>query len=316
MSKILTQIVTQRGYLYLLKKLAAFMVLFILFDFIIGSFFRYLYFRQTSGWEFRTKYSVEDTRADILIFGASRAQQQYNPIFFEERLHQTCYNVGRDGQPIFYYYGILNGVLRRYSPKMIFLDIENGVFNSEQSSYDRIGVLLPFYKTHAEMRQVIELKSPYEKMKLQSSIYPFNSLLFKIAVGNTKFNKNRNEDIKGYIPLSGELHEPIRTVSFLNQHVLDTNKINVYRSFINDCIKHHIKLYIVCSPYYMKTIGTDTSISIAKKIAHENNVDFIDYSKDELFLTNSTLFDDTVHVNVAGARIFSNKLIDNILVKE
>ena len=53
----------------------------------------------------------------------------------------------------------------------------------------------------------------------------------------------------------------------------------------------------------------------AKEIARENNIDFVDFSKDEDFLNNSGLFDDTIHVNVAGSKIFSNKLIDTIISK-
>jgi hypothetical protein len=305
----------QRGYQYLLIKLAVFLLLVFCCDFAIGKVFSYFYFRQTSGWEYRTKYSVEDTKADILIFGASRAQQQYNPVYFEERLHQSCYNVGRDGEPIFYYYGVLKAVLKRYTPKTIILDIENGVFAEAQSSYDRLSVLLPFYKTHPEMRQVIGLKSPYEKLKLQSAIYPYNSLLFKTAIGNMDFNKKRNEDIQGYVPLTGELDEAIRMVDFTHGYAIDTNKINIYRSFINDCIAAKIQLYIVCSPYFINAKGADTSMVVAKKIASEKQLTFIDFSRDSLFLRNSKLFDDTVHVNVSGSKIFSNNLIDSIVAK-
>lgn len=306
----------KKGYQYLLLKIIAFLLLAFFIDFIFGSILRSFYFKQTSGWEYRTKYAVDDTRAEILIFGASRAQQQYNPLYFEERLHQSCYNVGRDGEPFFYYYAVLKTVLKRYTPKIIILDIENGVFKESQDSYDRMSILLPFYKNHPEMRSIIELRSPFEKLKLQSQIYPYNSMLFKIAIGNTEMNKKRNQDIKGYVELTRVLDEPIRTVDFFkNKYAIDSNKVNFYRSFIKDCKQANVKLYIVCSPYFIHTVGTDTSMTIAKKIAGENNIHFVDFAKNEIFLNNSKLFDDTVHVNVAGSKIFSNKLIDTIILK-
>lgn len=73
----------EKGFRYLLFNIAAFLLLAFVLDFIIGSVFEYMYHKQSSGWEYRTKYSVEDTKADILIFGASRAQQQYNPLFLK-----------------------------------------------------------------------------------------------------------------------------------------------------------------------------------------------------------------------------------------
>ncbi len=316
MIEVYKKLSIKKGYQYLLLKIAAFLLLAFITDFISGSILRSFYFKQTSGWEYRTKYSIDGTRADVLIFGASRAQQQYNPLYFEERLHQSCYNVGRDGEPFFYYYAVLKAVLKRYTPKIIILDIENGVFKESQDSYDRMSILLPFYKSHPEMRSIIELRSPFEKLKLQSQIYPFNSMLFKIAIGNTEMNKKRNQDIKGYVELRRVLDEPIRTVDFLkNKYAIDSNKVNFYRSFIKDCKQANVKLYIVCSPYFIHAVGTDISMTIAKEIAGENNIDFVDFAKDEIFLNNSKLFDDTVHINVAGSKIFSNKLIDTMILK-
>jgi len=315
MIPILKNIIGRRSYQYLLLKLAVFVLIAFILDFVVGSLFSHFYFKQTSGWEYRTKYSVEDTRADILIFGASRAQQQYNPVFFEERLHQTCYNVGRDGEPFFYHYGVLQGVLNRYKPKVIILDMENGVFIEDQSSYDRLAALLPFYNRHPEMRSLIEMRGPFEKYKLLSKIYPYNSLVFKIALGNTEYNKKRNEDIKGYVPLDRALDEPIRTIELSNKYPIDSNKVNLFESFLDECKKENIKIYLVCSPYYINPKGSDTSMVLAKKIARQRSIDFFDFSRDEEFLKTPGFFDDTVHVNFAGSKVFSNKLLDSIILK-
>lgn len=316
MTKAYKNLSIKKGFQYLIFKIAAFLLLAYVTDFIFGDILRSFYHKQTSGWEFRTMYSIEGTNADILIFGASRAQQQYNPLYFEDRLQQTCYNVGRDGEPFFYYYALLKGILKRYTPKTIILDIENGVFKESQDSYDRMAILLPFYRNHPEMRSIIEQRSPFEKLKLQSQIYPYNSMLFKIAMGNTEMNKKRMLDVNGYVELTNVLDEPIRTHYLLkNKYAIDSNKVKFYRAFIKDCKQANVKLYIVCSPYFMHIVGTDTSMTIAKKIARENNIDFVDFSKDEIFLNNSKLFDDTVHVNVAGSKIFSNKLIDSLILK-
>lgn len=312
----LKKIFKRRSFPYLFFKIAVFFILLFLADFFVGNIFKHFFFKQTSGWEYRTKYSIEDTKADILIFGASRAQQQYNPVYFEERLNETCYNVGRDGEPIFYSYAVLQAILQRYKPKIIIFDVDNAVFMEKQSSYDRIAALLPFYEKHPEMRSVIELRGPFEKLKLQSHIYPYNSLLFKIAMGNTEFNKKRNVDIKGYVPLSNSLNEPIRKVDLSSKYPIDSNKVNCYKSFINDCIKANVKLYLVSSPYFFQSTGSDTSIALAKKIANEKNIEFIDFSKDGFFKSNSKLFDDTVHVNFAGSTIFCNRLIDTLISRD
>ena len=316
MVKIFKNISDKKGILYLLFKIGLFLLIFYCLDLMIGNVFARYYKKQNSGWEYRTRYAVEETNASILIFGASRAQQQYNPVYIEERLHQSSYNVGRDGEPIFYYYGVLKGILKRYTPSMIILDIENGVFAEAQSSYDRLSILLPFYKTHPEMRTLIEMRSPFEKYKMLSNIYPYNSLLFKIANGNSANNTKKFEDIKGYLPLTNSLTDPIHQVDVSKGYAIDSNKINCYQSFIDDCKKNKIKLYIACSPYYINLNGVDTSLLLAKKIANEKGIRFFDFSTDESFKRNAQLFDDTVHVNIFGAKIFTNQLIDSIQLQE
>lgn len=315
MKNVFYNIYKAKGYKYLFLKMAIFLSIAFTVDLIVGSVLNYFYFRQSSGWEYRTKYAIEDTKADILIFGASRAQQQYNPVFFEERLKMPTYNVGRDGEPIFYYYAVQKAILSRYIPKIIILDIENSVFKKNQDSYDRLAVLLPYYKSHPELQSIIELRGPFEKFKLLSHIYPYNSMLFKIAIGNTEFNKRRNEDIKGYVPLTRSLDGPIRPADLSEHYNIDLTKVNFFKSFIDNCKMANVKLYLVCSPYFFKAIGTDTSMNLVKEIAREKGVDFMDFSTDETFLSKPQLFDDTVHVNISGSKIFSNKVIDSIIFK-
>ncbi len=305
----------KKNYRHLLLKALLFLMLVAVADFITGSVLKYFYFRQSSGWEYRTKYSIEDTKAEVLIFGASRAQQQYNPLYIEDSLQQTCYNVGRDGTSFFYHYALLQSVLKRYTPKMIILDCEYGALKYSESSYDRLSSLLPFYDTHPEMRRIIELRGPYEKYKLLSKIYPYNSFIFKIAIGNLESNKKRHEDIKGYVELTHRLNEPKRTVDYTIPYPLDTIKVNMLLSFIDECKTKNIKLFLVCSPYYLNTIGNDQSFALTKKIADEKNIDFFDYSKDSLFLNNPMLFDDTVHLNSSGSKIFSAMIAHDLKQK-
>ena len=127
-------------------------------DFIIGNLLRKLYFSQISGLLHRTTYSIDKTEADILIFGSSRANHHYDSKLFEESTGQYTYNTGRDGNFIFYQTALLKSILKRYKPKQIILDFE-GTFAFNQNDYDRIAALLPYYKSHKEIRDIVLLKS-------------------------------------------------------------------------------------------------------------------------------------------------------------
>ena len=137
----------------------------VILDFGIGSLLRTFYFRQTSGLDYRTTYSIEQTRADLIIFGSSTAIHDYIPVVFEQRLNLSAYNAGRDGMSIFYDYAVLKAVMKRHAPKIIIMAFDKDEFTQTQESYDRLSSLLPFYKTHPEIDSIIDLRGHYKKYK-------------------------------------------------------------------------------------------------------------------------------------------------------
>ncbi len=136
--------------------------------------------------------------------------------------------------------------------------------------------------------------------------------MFSIAVGNSEFNKKRTGDIKGYVPLTKIWNGSIQIDSSSSSYEIDSIKINAYKTFIQDCIHAKIKLYIVCSPYFIKSNNIDYSVRIGQEIAKRNDIEFFDYSSDSVFINNSKLFSDISHLNDSGAIIFSNMLINKI----
>lgn len=306
--------IKKKPYFFFILKLLLFSFIVYLMDFSIGSILNYFYFKQKSGFEFRTTYSIEKTSEDILIFGSSRASHHYDPDIFEKRLKMPCYNVGRDGNFMIYHCAILHCVLKRYTPKIIVLDFSNEEFKKDTKSYDRISTLLPYYKTHPEIRSFIELKSKFEKEKLLSKIYPFNSSIFKIFINNTDFNKDRKSpDIKGYIPLKEILNKPINVLNKPEIYELDSIKINVYDNFIKDCKKAGVELFVFVSPYFSKSLNLDYSVEIAREVAARNNIKFYDYSRDTLFTNKNLFFFDERHLNDNGAKFYSNLVVDRIV---
>jgi len=297
---------------FVFKTLLLIVIVFLL-DFTIGTTLKYFYFKQESGFLYRTTYAIEKTKAEVLIFGSSRASRHYNPNIFSNRIHLSCYNVGHDGNFILYQYAVLSAVLKRYHPKLIVLDITRGDFAIRQNDYERLSALLPYYSEHSEIRPIVQLKSPYEAFKTLSFIYPYNSLLFSIAVGNAEFNKQKMKDINGYVPIEKIWNGSMATADSLPNYPMDSIKINTYQSFINDCVSNNIKLVIVCSPYLFKTTNPDNTINLAKAIALKSHIPFHDFSTDTIFVNKNQLFADSIHLNNGGATIFSNKIVDKIL---
>lgn len=280
-------------------------IVFIL-DFAIGRILRYFYFRENSGFQFHTTYSMDSTKADILVFGASRANHHYVPEVFEDSLEMSFYNTGRDGVPSsFFSLAILKSILKRYTPKVIILDYNGS--SKEEEDYDRLSCLLPYYKTHQEIRKIIALKSPFERVKLLSEIYPFNSEIFSIVMGNLEINKKRYPDSKGYIPLYGKWQNKIDSI-ISKTYTLDSNKITSLQNFVKIAKESGAKVFVIYSPIF-KEFNINPEINVCNKICSFQNIPFWNFSNDSLFLNNKNLFQDPYHLNHEGATIFSKIIV-------
>lgn len=293
----------------LLNLLIVALVVFVL-DFAIGKTLRYFYFKETSDVHFRTTYAIEKTDADILIFGSSRANHHYVPEVFEDSLKMSFYNTGRDGNGVFFQLAVLRSVLKRYTPEIIIFDYAGG-FEKGEEDYDRLSSLLPYYRTHNEIRDIVELKSPYERTKLISQIYPFNSQILKIAMGNLEINKKRKSDNKGYVPLFNVWQGEIDSIDYYGNVNLDSVKIFSFREFIKLAKRSGVKVFITYSPVFLR-INRNQSIEICKEICLSENVPFWDYSRDTIFLNNKDLFQDIGHLNHNGAMVFSRLVVERI----
>ncbi|MYM98002.1 hypothetical protein [Duganella vulcania] len=272
-------------------------------DFAIGTTLRHFYFTETSGFQYRTTYAMEKTTANILTFGSSRANHHYVPDVFEHVLHRSTYNVGRDAQGILFQTAMLKAIVRRHHPQVVVLEYD-GDFEYRDGGYDRLTSLLPYYRDHPEVRPYVELKGPFEKAKLLSQIYPFNSEILSILIGNLELNKKRNFDSQGYSPLFGTWPEPIQ---FFDEDItqrVDTNKVIAFREFIDTARAAGAEVFVINSPIF-KRFKTSGGKNIGKEICKEKGVAYLDYTHDEAFVGNSQLFKDIFHLNDTGAIKFS-----------
>jgi hypothetical protein len=288
-------------------------VVFIVFilDLVIGKTLRYYYFKETSGLHFRTTFSIDSTTAQVLIFGASRSSHHYVTELFKQKLSMGCYNCGRDGNSILYSYAIFKAATKRYNPIILIFDVNPNELNYELRSYDRLSSLLPYYKTHPEIRSIIKFKSSFEKYKMLSNIYPYNSSLLAIAIGNLELNKKRKDDSSGYIPLYNIIEDTILHNLNPVENYLDTNKVNAVTDIIQYCSKNNIRLVFVQSPLYAKVSNT-LSTEYFKKLAKESNVIFWNFSNEPEFVKKPDFFQDMYHMNDKGAIYFSDILIQKI----
>ncbi|MEO6838345.1 MAG: hypothetical protein ABI185_08140 [Ginsengibacter sp.] len=254
---------------------------------------------------------IDSTKAETLVFGSSRASHQYVPKIFENQLNSTFYNCGCDGTGLIYEAAMIKAVISRYKPKRILIDILSFEFSYDES--DRLSNLLPYQDNPAIYPYILD-KSPYERIKLLSSSYPYNSLVTSIIVRNLKKNE-KSPDTKGYLALNGTLDSVMPPLSNKEGKIIH-KKIEIYENLLEYLNQLNIDTYIIISPFYNQ-IRTSKSEEIAKNLCLKyKNIHFISFLNDIDYLENYRLFKDFMHLNNTGAIKFSNELCTYIKTME
>jgi hypothetical protein len=271
----------------------------------------YYYFKQKSGLYYRTTYAIDSTKAEIIVFGSSRASHHYVPDVFEDNLKLSFYNCGREGNFLLYNYAIFRAIVKRHKPKIVIFDINPTELYHNKESYERLSSLLPYYGEHSEIREIVEFKSHYEKYKFVSRIYPYNSALLTIAIGNIGLNKFRKNDNKGYVALDGHLQDTIMKDIELAFGVSDPNIENVVLEIVQYCNINNIKLIFLQSPMFGK-VQHSGSAKYFEKLALENKIIYWDFTNSKEFLNKPSFFQDALHLNEIGADYFSQLVVKKI----
>ena len=293
-------------------KLGLFFSILVVLDLIVGLTLRHFYFTQTTGVLHKTTYVFEKSAEKLLILGSSRASRSYVTDVFEKNLQMSAYNAGLYSQGILYYLAVWRVIHKRYLPKVIVLDISFGTFSAKNHPLDQLAALLPYYKYHPEIRDIVESRGPFEKIKLLSQSYPFNSLCLGILMGNLEFMNLLTKDIKGYEPaFKGKVDLPLQ-VQVLGYSEPDKSKVAAFRELLSDATAAGVKVVIGISPYYIKGTGKSSELELIIQEASKYNVPVIDYSQNEFFLKRPDLFMNTSHLNDDGANIYSLMLVHKV----
>lgn len=283
-------------------------VVLILIDYVLGSGLAYFYHKQTSGDLYRTNYSMDSTRAEVLVVGSSRANHHYDAALMAGKLGKTVYNGGRDGQGFIYSAAVISAITHRYKPEVIIIDILPEEFFFDER--DRLTSLFP-YHDNPHITPYIEYAGDFEKFKLLSKVYPYNSLLTSIVAGNANLERS-GKDHFGFIPLEGVM--PKNSVIKVNKSkpkLINMEKLALFEKLLVDMENQKIPCFIVISPLYKELIP-DATITTCESIASNfKHIKFLNFAKSEHY-NDYALFWDANHLNARGAQRFTTEVIDSL----
>lgn len=283
-----------------LKSLGIIALALVVLDFAIGNTLRHYYFKQKRGPLYRSTYAIDSTKADMLVFGSSRAIHHYVPEVFESKLNTTFNNCGRDACNLIYSIAIASAMLDRYTPKHVVIELNPNEFSVSEEG--KLSPLLP-YHDNPTIHGFLKYNSKTEGVKLWSKMYPYNSMLVHIIAGDLSLAP---PDDKGYIALDGHMdYYPIPAYS---QTTINYDRVNLLDKLLSRLHQKHVQTSLVISPIYASFAEPDIQVSEVKKLVSKyDNVSFFNYENDPDF-AHYYLFKDGVHLNKIGATKFSEDL--------
>ena len=253
----------------------------------------------------RYKYQLNEKHANLIVLGASRAQFNYVPEIFQEKLGFTSYNYGMEGSSIIGQYLCLTKAIELGKVDVVLLDLSNSQLQ-EGWIVDRISSYNNYYWMNDSVKSAVDEIMGRKSIMLLSSLYQFNShahdFLWLYA--------DKRKDINGYVPLpytGSAIHIPNSSKS--EKFVVYPLGEKYLDKICQLCKLNGIKLFICKSPSLLTDQSFDEYLSWYCKY---RSVQFINLSNCDAVNRDSRLYKDVTHLNDRGARIFTAELCDSL----
>ena len=261
----------------------------------------------------KTYYSLNDVNAPVVIVGSSRAAHHYVTEMIEDSLHMPAYNVARDGCFFSYNCCVINSILDRYTPKLIIW--ENGTEYLYGGISDPLESLYPYYSQNKWVLRTIQEELPWtEYLRLNSNIYQYNSIVHRILMRYRGRHSFSDGTIKGYLPLAPkQLKKQLGLEKEeLESTTLSKSKIERFRSTLERAQNMGVRIVVVDSPKYKLRTYENLSASKMQEICERYGALYLDNSQIAFFLDHPELFNDAVHMNDDGAKIYTSFFLNEI----
>lgn len=255
------------------------------------------------------RYVCDSVKADILIFGSSRARMQYDPVIISDYLNMSCYNCGQNGMGIISDYTKMKIVSQRYMPKMVIIDIlpildlmrrdDNIIFvNDLRPWYYISGVDSVFWKI-----------DPNERIKMFSNTYRYHSKLLEYIM-----SRNTPMATMGYAP--ADASKIIRGKDLLQSeptdNVPDSLKLYYLERFFTE-YKNKTKIVVIVSPRYM--FKKSNTVEPLRALCKKYEILLLDHYSDSNLNRTRKDFVDGNHMNIIGATKWSKFIAKEIKCK-
>ena len=272
-------------------------------DRIVGEIMWWINQHTNENASVKIRHMVNDVNADVLLMGTSRCNRHYVPSVISDSIGMSVYNGGIDASDnIFAHYTLLNLILKRYTPKVICLEVSTNDFIKSTDSFSSVSFFAPYFGQNEQSDSIFHLANLYWQYQILH-MYRFNAKATSNIAGLFSTPQEVGKD--GYVPTP----QPTQSINKIPKRKnspteIDSLKLKILQRFINICKQNGILTIFTISPSF--SIIPNSYYDVIKKIAHKNNITVLDYHSPGVFLNHPDYYKDIVHLWHKGAYIYSS----------
>ncbi|PKQ46730.1 hypothetical protein [Confluentibacter flavum] len=259
--------------------------------------------------------------ADVVIYGSSRASMQIDPHILEDSLKLKVYNFGMLG------HNFLTQYLRhieylKYNPqpKQIIMCVDYFSFEKREDLYES-DQFLPYMLWNFNIWRYAK---SYDGFSLLDHVVPLvryvgkataKKKAFSMAFMKSNMKPLKYKGFKSTDKPWDKTMEEARLKRGIYTISNDTNTVNLFYQFLQECEEQNIKVTLVYTPEYFEekklVLNRDETFKFFKQVSTQYNNTFLNYVDDSICYKKEYFY-NSLHLNKKGVDLFSKKLAHDL----
>ena len=248
----------------------------------------------------------------VLVLGSSVALNSIDTRTLGDSLSTSAYNAAVNGQRLPFVLTLLKGMESAGKmPQTILLGLHRSDFYSEGNG-SRYNILAPYYNQgNVYLDSLLSSRRAIEPILLRSNLYRYNTSWFRILL--YELLSMAPDNPTGFVakPIPPVFPTRETLIQGFDSLGISRERLDQIGDIMDICHANDIDLTIIFTPLYSFAYQTaiDSVAAIAEK--YPNTAVWNDTQLPP-FVSDSTLFYDPVHLNISGAKIYTDTVISRL----
>jgi len=300
--------------IYLLSRFLIILLIIVIVDQVAGLGLSSIITKIPDGRYYKVFYTLNNNESEVLIVGSSRGERHFVSKMIQDSLGLSVWNGSRDTQHLPYIHCVVFSSIARYKPQLIIMNVEKDIF-SEEMNFEAASLLDPFYNNKT-VKKLYKDKQYFKSLAMNSNLIKFNSSYFYLLRPLVQKNQDGKKEDLGWEPLIGNFKGEKESEDEIMEYYsydFDPESVELFENMVSEINKQNIKLLMVISPHFNKKYMNSSGLDYLKNISSTySNIELLDYSLDPDLIYQEEYFKDNQHLNVPGAKFFTQKVISDL----